>query len=157
LNYTNPSNPLDYVPPNNCFQGSVSPYYIAVKSPSDIAAALKFSKDTGVPLSIKNSGHDHKGRSSAPNSLALWTHTLNSPPVLVRDFVPDGCQAPVGDGVTFGAGQNFSGLYEFAGENNITIVGGSSKTVGIAGGWVSGGGHSLLSNTMGLGKYEPLF
>lgn len=70
---------------------------------------------------------------------------------MTKGFVPEGCQEAVGDGVTFGAGQGFLGLYEFAEANDITIVGGSSPTVGIAGGWIAGGGHSALSNTLGLG------
>lgn len=31
------------------------------------------------------------------------------------------------------------------------VVGGSSTTVGAAGGWITGGGHSALSPTYGLG------
>lgn len=116
-----------------------------------MAAALKFSNSTGVPLVIKNSGHDYKGRSAAPNTLALWTHNIQPAIKLKRGFVPDGCSAPAGDTVTFGAGQGFAGVYEFAEANNITVVGGSSRTVGPAGGWISGGGHGALSNTLGLG------
>jgi hypothetical protein len=118
---------------------------------SDIRVALTFAKETGVDISIKNSGHDCKGRNSAPNSLALWTHDIPPDIKLEKNFIPDGCSAPVGDGVTFGAGQGFLGLYDFADQNNITIVGGSSPTVGAAGGWISGAGHSALSNHLGLG------
>lgn len=50
-----------------------------------------------------------------------------------------------------GAGQGFAGVYEFAEANNVTIVGGSSRTVGATGGWIAGGGHGALSNTLGLG------
>ncbi|CAE6433177.1 unnamed protein product [Rhizoctonia solani] len=41
-------------------------------------------------------------------------------------------------------------LYEFSERNNITFIGGSGKTVGAAGGWVQGGGHSILSNKYGM-------
>jgi len=73
----------------------------------------------------------------------------------------------------------FSQLYDFAEANGITIVGGTDRTVGAAGGWVQvrallspygvpeltekscsrivqGGGHSLLSNTLGLGADRAL-
>lgn len=100
---------------------------------SDIQAALAFAKQTKIPLSIKNTGHDYKGRSAAPGSLALWTHKIQPAIKLTKDFLPDGCLKPVGDGVTFGAGQGFLGLYDFAEANNITIVGGASPTVGAAG------------------------
>ncbi|KAK3045560.1 hypothetical protein LTS18_013701, partial [Coniosporium uncinatum] len=151
LDYNLPSNPAYYTPPASCYQGSVASYYINVAQVSDVQAALKFSNDTGVPLVIKNSGHDYKGRSSAPNALALWTHNLTPPITLTKGFTPEGCSSPAGDGVTLGAGHGFQATYEFAEANNITIVGGSSRTVGVAGGWISGGGHGALSNTLGLG------
>jgi FAD/FMN-containing dehydrogenase len=47
-------------------------------------------------------------------------------------------------------------LYAFAESNNITIVGGSARTVGAAGGWLAGGGHGALSNTLGLGVDNAL-
>ena len=50
-----------------------------------------------------------------------------------------------------GAGQDFDGLYSFCEANNCTVVGGSARTVGPAGGWIAGGGHSALSNTLGMG------
>ena len=60
------------------------------------------------------------------------------------------------DGVTVGAGHSFDDVYVFAETNNITVVGGSSKTVGAAGGWLTGGGHSALTNTFGLGVDNAL-
>jgi hypothetical protein len=54
-----------------CYQGSVSPKYIQVKEVSDIQAALAFAKLYNVPLTVKNPGHDYKGRSAAPNNPAL--------------------------------------------------------------------------------------
>jgi FAD/FMN-containing dehydrogenase len=122
-----------------------------VRNVSDIEAGLQFANATGVPLTIKNTGHDYHGRSSAPGSLALWTHNIRPDIKLTEGFVPDGCQQSVGNAVTFGAGQQFGGLYEFANENNLTIIGGISSTVGTAGGWISGGGHSQISNAFGLG------
>lgn len=144
--------PVDPISPlTNCYQGSVSPYYIDVSQVSDVQAGLAFASSHGVPLVIKNSGHDYKGRSSAPNSLALWTHNYQPAITLIRAFTPEGCGTPVGDVVTFGAGQGFNGIYEFAHANNVTVVGGSSQTVGAAGGWITGGGHSALSPAYGLG------
>merc|ERR1712130_1086517 len=34
---------------------------------------------------------------------------------------PEGCSEPAADGVTYGAGQGFLGLYQFAEDNNITF------------------------------------
>lgn len=49
---------------------------IDVRLTEDIQAALSFAQTYNVPLVIKNTGHDYKGRSSAPSSLALWLHNL---------------------------------------------------------------------------------
>ncbi|KAL4251099.1 oxygen-dependent FAD-linked oxidoreductase family protein [Abortiporus biennis] len=145
-----------------CKQGSVSPYYIDILQASDVVAAFKFSKKTKVPIVIHNTGHDHKGRSSAPNSLGLWTHNLNTMEYR-KSFRPDGCQgSSSGPAVTLGAGVQWGEVYLFADSNNITLVGGSDKGVGAVGGWLQGGGHSPLSNVFGLGvdrvmEFQDLF
>ncbi|KAI0313598.1 FAD-binding domain-containing protein, partial [Amylostereum chailletii] len=136
-------------PPRTCRQGSVPYYYIDVRKPEDVAAAFRYVRNTGTHLVIKNTGHDHMGRSSAPNSLALWTHNLKHTSYDLT-FVPEGCTTP-SPGVTVGAGVQWGEAYDFAEANNITLVGGNDKGVGVAGGWLQGGGHGGLSNTMGLG------
>ncbi len=72
------------------------------------------------------------------------------------------------------AGTVFRELYQFAEDHGITVVGGSDRTVGPSGGWVTasfqisirskaaadsfwqGGGHSMLSNNFGLGADRVL-
>jgi hypothetical protein len=44
-----------------------------------------------------------------------------------------------------------SDVYKAANDLNVTVVGGGSRSVGAAGGWVQGGGHSPLSGLYGLG------
>src|SRR6266513_932262 len=92
-----------------CFQGSVPDQMIDVQCIKDIQAAFKFAKDTKTPLVIKNTGHDWKGRSSGPGSLALWTHNLRSPEVpivLNRSFKPLNCTNPPQETVLhFGPGE----------------------------------------------------
>jgi hypothetical protein len=94
---------LDYESPtssvpasSNCAQGSVPNYYIPVSKVEDVQAGLAFVTKTGVPLVIKNSGHDFKGRSSAPGSLALWMYPYKPPITLSKNFTPDGCSAASG-------------------------------------------------------------
>ncbi|SCV68840.1 BQ2448_961 [Microbotryum intermedium] len=156
LDYNLPQNPLAYTA-KTCQQGSVPPYYVNIQKPSDVSASIAFAKKYGVPLVVKNSGHDYKGRSSGPNSLGLWTHNIQ---YITRNktFIPAGCPAntPTKDGVTFGAGVPFYKLYQFAEDNNITILGGSARTVGPSGGWIQGGGHGALSNQLGLGVDRAL-
>ncbi|ETW77615.1 hypothetical protein HETIRDRAFT_421727 [Heterobasidion irregulare TC 32-1] len=149
LDWTNINSSVPTLAPNACRAGSISPYYIDVRRPQDVSAAFNFSKVTKTPLIIKNTGHDYKGRSSAPNTLALWTHNLQNI-TYNPNFVADGC-SQANPGVTFGAGVQWEEAYVFAEAHNITLVGGSDRGVGVSGGWVQGGGHSALSNTMGLG------
>ncbi|KAL4997909.1 hypothetical protein BDV10DRAFT_201482 [Aspergillus recurvatus] len=139
-----------------CYQGSVSSKYVDARSVGDIQATLAFAEKNDLRLVIKNTGHDYTGRSSGAGSLGLWTHNIQPPIKLERNFVPDACTKAAGDVITFGAGQQFSGIYEFAYQHNYRVVGGASNTVGAAGGWITGGGHSMLSNELGLGADNVL-
>ncbi|KAK0452197.1 FAD-binding domain-containing protein [Desarmillaria tabescens] len=134
-----------------CRQGAVPSYYIDVADHTDVSAAFDFSRRTGVPVVIKNTGHDYMGRSSGPGTLGIWTHHLKSISY-EKTFVPQGCEATADPipAVTFGSGAQFSDLLAFANENNLTIPGGSDATVGVGGGYLQGGGHSPLSNIFGL-------
>ncbi|KAF8142702.1 hypothetical protein K438DRAFT_1691886 [Mycena galopus ATCC 62051] len=135
--------------PDSCELGGIPDHFIDVRGPDDVIAAFEFSKETGIPLVVKNTGHDFKGRSSGPNSLALWTHHLKD---ISYDpaFIAEGCTQAY-PGVTAGAGVQFFEAFQFAEENNITLVGGSDATVGLTGGFTMGGGHGVLSPVLGLG------
>ncbi|KAI1480962.1 FAD-binding domain-containing protein [Daldinia eschscholtzii] len=136
----------------SCNQGSVPSYYIEVEEITDITAALNFSQDHGVPLVIKNSGHDYMTRSSQKGSISLWVHKLKGL-TYHDDFVPEGCGADlrVGRAITAGTGVSTGDIYNFAHEHSSTFVGGYSPSVAASGGWVQGGGHSVLSPVYGLG------
>ncbi|EIN11189.1 FAD-binding domain-containing protein [Punctularia strigosozonata HHB-11173 SS5] len=150
LNANNVTDPTAYANGANCAQGGVSPYYIAVEEASDVQAAFSFSAAHGVPLSIKNSGHDYAGRSAKKGSLALWMRKLTSLEYNAS-FVPENCNGskpvPV---ITTGAGALFDDVYKFADAQNVTYIGGYAQTVGASGGFVMTGGHSVLSPVYGL-------
>ncbi|PPR04848.1 hypothetical protein CVT24_007236 [Panaeolus cyanescens] len=150
LDWTNPFNPAAYNPPRQCLVGNVPPYYIDVQGVDDVKAAIKFSKKTKVPLVIKNTGHDYKGRSAGIGSLALWTHHLNQLQFKPA-FVPEKCSSKPVTAITMGAGAEFVDIYAFATQNNVTFVGGADPSVGASGGWVMGAGHGALSPVLGLG------
>lgn len=152
LDNLSPTDPLAFTN-KSCNQGSVSEYYIEVHSTSDIIAAPEFSKETGIRLLIKNSSHDYLGHSSLKGSLALWIRKIG---LISRNprFVPEGFSASTFDTIdtiTTGAGVNSQEAYEFADAQNVTFVGGYASTIGVSGGWVQGGGHSVLSPVLGLG------
>ena len=58
---------------------------------------------------------------------------------------------------TFGAGVQWFEAYEAAKQHKVVLVGGISPrgSVGAAGGWLQGGGHSFLSPNYGLGMQNP--
>jgi FAD/FMN-containing dehydrogenase len=71
-------------------------------------------------------------------------------------FQPMGCDITIpGNSVTVGAGTQMIRIYEYLDAFNQTMVGGMGKTVGI-GGYVTGGGHSVLSNRYGLAADQVL-
>ena len=72
-----------------------------------------------------------------------------------EDFVPEGGEGS-GPAVTAGAGVQLVDLYRFCHENNVTVVGGFSSTVGVAGGYIQGGGHSVISPWKGLASDHVL-
>ena len=119
-----------------------------------ILEAFDYARKTDIPLIIKNTGHDWKGRSSAPGSLALWTHKLqtpNVPMILHQNFQPSNCTTyPEEIVVEVGAGEQWGNIYEFAQKNGLAVLGGTCPSVGIAG-WLSGGGHSPLTPVFGMG------
>ncbi|KAJ6184164.1 hypothetical protein N7519_005465 [Penicillium mononematosum] len=151
LDSSNPMDPLAFVN-TTCRQGNLPSHYLEVQSEKDVIAAFKFSNCSGKKLVIKNSGHDYLTRSSGRDTLSLWTRNLRSMHYSA-DFAPSGSKSTARryKAITVGAGVNFDEAYELAQKHNVTILGGYSSTVGVSGGWVQNGGHSILSPVYGLG------
>ncbi|GAP82512.2 putative isoamyl alcohol [Rosellinia necatrix] len=139
-------------PGASCNQGGVPSRYIEVRESSDITAAFEFSRITGVPLAVKNSGHDFMTRSSQKGALMLWVYTLKGM-THHDDFVPQGCEPESGTGraMTIATGVSTQEALVFASAHNSTVIVGYSPDLAISGGWVLGGGHSVLSPVYGLG------
>lgn len=140
------------VPGSLCNQGSVPSYYIEVKEAGDAIAAFEFARTHNVTLVIKNSGHDYLSRNSQKGSLALWVHTLKGLQHH-EDFTPESCgspSAPAGRAITAAAGETTGDIYVFASAHNSTFVGGYSGTIAASGGYVTGGGHSVLAPVYGM-------
>jgi FAD/FMN-containing dehydrogenase len=73
-----------------------------------------------------------------------------------HSFTPRGCKESIpGATITVGPGNQLFPLYEYTNQFNHTLVAGNGKTVG-AGGYYTGGGHSILSGTYGLGVDQIL-
>ncbi|KAJ6015185.1 FAD-binding domain-containing protein [Penicillium herquei] len=134
-----------------CHLGNYPDFTIDVANASDAAAALRFAQIHNIRLVIKNTGHDLLGRSSGKGSLGLWTHNLQSLSVLdYHGLNYTGKALKIGAGV-----QSFS-AYAAAHAAGLRVVGGTCSTVGIAGGYTQGGGHSMLSTMYGLSADQVL-
>ncbi|KAF7365977.1 FAD-binding domain-containing protein [Mycena venus] len=141
LNYQDPTDPTPWTT-QKCEIGSLSSAYLTVEGAEDVQHAFAFAKSTGTLLSIKNTGHDFFGRSVLKNSLALWTHNLNS--VRTHSSV-EGGQGDVNyTAITLGAGAQWYDVYHITSllwEGIIPPL---------------GAGYSVLTPTLGLGVDRAL-
>lgn len=138
-----------------CLQGRVSPYSVSARSPEDIIAAVRFATVHDIRLVVKNTGHDFAGRSLAPHSLQIRTREMDGM-TFSDDFVAEGGEQGSGPAVTVEAGVQLFELYRFCHERDVTVIAGFSSTVGAAGGYIQGGGHSILSPWKGLASDHVL-
>ena len=130
-------------------------YVVNATCAEDVKKGIDFARERNVRLVVKGTGHDYLGRSSAPNSLSIWTRHIKG--MTFHDvFKPKGCKEAINTGaVTVAAGVPMLEIDEQAHLRNLTIVGGGAGTVGI-GGYLTGGGHSALSSTYGLATDQVL-
>lgn len=136
----------------SCRQGSVSPYFVEITGARDVQAVLKYARQSGTALAIKNGGHDYVMRNSRQGSLTMWTRGLTQK-VYHKSFAPLGCRdgaAPM-QAIQVGAGVSLDEAFVFAHANKVLFVGGTVATIGASGGWLLNGGHGILTGTHGLG------
>ncbi|TCD61697.1 hypothetical protein EIP91_008048 [Steccherinum ochraceum] len=135
-----------------CEQGSVPVIGVDARNAEDVSSAVRFAARNNLRLVIKNTGHDYLGRSSARGSFMLWTHHLKDIEYH-KTFTPVGSKEAYENVLTLGAGVQWYEAYEAAAKRERVIVGGISPggSNGAAGGWVMGGGHSIISPMFGLG------
>ena len=111
----------------NGWDAAPSAYAVEAATVADIQAAVRFAAAHDLRLVIKGTGHDYKGRSTAPDSLLIWTH-------LMRDI------SWRNDQITVGAGTTWDEVYLSAQKRGRMVVGGGCTSVGAAGGFALGGG-----------------
>ncbi|KAG4032586.1 hypothetical protein MFRU_006g00560 [Monilinia fructicola] len=134
-----------------CLLGSYVDFAVNVSKPEDIISAIQFAKTHNIRFVIRNTGHDYLGKSTGAGALAVWTHHLKD--ISFSDWSSD---YYTGKAMTIGAGtQGFEAL-EAANAAGFVTVGGECPTVGVAGGYTQGGGHSALSSNFGLGADQTL-
>lgn len=125
-------------------------YTAVVQSVQDVQAAVKFAKERNLKVVVKNTGHDTSGRAVGRDSLLIVTSRLDG--ISFSDnFVPAGVPGgPVPKGeekaVTIGAGVLTKELYDACNERGDMVVAGQCNTVGVAGGYIHGGGISVVQS-----------
>lgn len=123
-----------------------------------LQAGVRFAQTHNLRLSIKASGHDYLGRSTAKSSLLISTHKLKSIE-FTENFIVGSRNK--GSAVTVGSGVTLSEIYPASGAVGKVIVGGTASTVVAAGGYVQGAGYSATAPLLGLaadnchGKKQP--
>ncbi|EMD65059.1 hypothetical protein COCSADRAFT_190038 [Bipolaris sorokiniana ND90Pr] len=132
-----------------CSLGRFSSYHVEARSGSDISRTLDFVRKHGIRVSIKNTGHDYFGRSTTPNSLAIWTHNMKDTK-FHKTFQPQGCNTRYENIGEIGAGVQAQESWEAFEPHGMLVTVGASASVGIAGGYGQAGGHGPLGPKYGL-------
>lgn len=135
----------------DAWNAAQSTYAVAAENAQDIMASVDFARRHRLRLVIKGTGHDYLGRSSAPDSLLVWTHKMRK--VTLQDaFVGRGCPASQAGmpAVTVEAGTRWLEVYqEVTGKHRRYVQGGGCTSVGAAGGFIQGGGFGSWSKKYG--------
>ncbi|KAM0316888.1 hypothetical protein ACHAPQ_011181 [Fusarium lateritium] len=134
-----------------CKLGNIVRYVVNATSPNHIASAIKFAQRHNIRFVVRNTGHDFFGRSTGAGALSVWTHHMKSLELL--DYKSD---IYTGKAVRLGAGVQGSEALEFANSKGLVVVAGECPTVGVAGGFTQGGGHSPLSTEFGMAADQVL-
>uniref|UniRef100_A0A0D2XJA8 FAD-binding PCMH-type domain-containing protein n=1 Tax=Fusarium oxysporum (strain Fo5176) TaxID=660025 RepID=A0A0D2XJA8_FUSOF len=159
--------------PNSTSKGRSTTHHVLGKSPVDPASvspthrlscgrftkvahvnqlAVNFARSMNLRLVIKNTGHDFNGRSAGAGALSVWMQRFKSIQFL-KSYKTKFYSGPA---LKVGAGVIGSELYEAAERYGITAVGGEGMSVGYAGGFLAGGGHSPMSPLYGMGADQVL-
>ncbi|KAL2842314.1 hypothetical protein BJX68DRAFT_270759 [Aspergillus pseudodeflectus] len=141
-------------PSDSCTMGGYPHYVINATDVAQIQLGINFARNTGVRLVVKNTGHDFSGKSGGAGSLSIWTHNLKGLKYIESYDAP----GTVWTGAAFkmGAGIQAYEIYKAANDHGLMVVGGEGQTVGVAGGYIIGGGHSPLSSIHGMAADQVL-
>lgn len=134
-----------------CITGTYVAYAVRVTCAEDVITALSFAESHNIRIVIRNTGHDYNGKSTGAGSLAIWTHHFKD--IEILDYKST-CYS--GKAMKMGAGVQGFEAYAAAHEEGLVVLGGECPTVGIAGGYIQGGGHSALSSKYGLAADQVL-
>ncbi|MFT3698915.1 MAG: FAD-binding protein [Kofleriaceae bacterium] len=134
----------------DAWQPATSAYAVVAHNARDVSEAVQFAAAHHQKLVVKGTGHDYLGRSTAPNSLMVWTHEMRDIDVIAA-FVPHGCQTAPVQAVSLGAGVRWLEAYHAVSiDSHRYVQGGGCTSVGAAGGFLQGGGFGSYSKNFGV-------
>ncbi|ORY01670.1 FAD binding domain-containing protein [Clohesyomyces aquaticus] len=137
---------------SNCTQGGYSLYSVKVKNVAQIQLTVNFARALNLRLVVKNTGHDYNGRSTGKDALSIWTHNLKD-----IQYISDYRSATYsGPAMKVGAGVQGFELYDAADKLGVSAIAGICPSVGVVGGYMTGGGHSPLMQLYGMGADQAI-
>lgn len=136
---------------SSCNIGNYVWYTVEARNAADIVAAVRFAAQHNIRLVVRNTGHDYNGRSTGAGALSVWTHNLKDTDII--DWRDD---AYTGKALKIGAGVLGYEALDAAHKEKLLVVTGECPSVGVAGGYTQGGGHSAISTIHGLGADNVL-
>lgn len=133
----------------HAWRSTPSIYAVRARGAADVAAAVDFARRHDLMPVIKGGGHSYQGTSNAPDSLLIWTRTMDEI-VLHESFVPTGCSGEEPQAaVTIGAGAVWMDAYHaVTTQAGRYVQGGGCGTVGVAG-LIQSGGFGSFSKRYG--------
>ncbi|KAI0124716.1 hypothetical protein BJ170DRAFT_473279 [Xylariales sp. AK1849] len=138
-----------------CSSSGYPAFAVNATTAEHVKLSFEYAQKYNIRVVVKSSGHDYQGRSTAPGALTIWIHDMQGSQTHTS-FQPKGCTFAIEkNAVTVAGGTQMITLYEGLDEINQTIVGGGGKTVAV-GGFITGGGHSILAPRYGLAADQVL-
>ncbi|KAJ8073891.1 hypothetical protein AAF712_003317 [Marasmius tenuissimus] len=135
-----------------CTMRNVVEYSVNVSQAEHIIKAVQFVKEHNIRFVVKNTGHDYMGKSTGTGALSVWMHNFQGIE-WVPDYVSTGYTGPA---IKAPAGIQGKDLATFAGARGHAIVSGECPSVGFAGGYIQGGGHSIITSAYGMAADQTL-
>lgn len=133
-------------PTDECTLGGFPSYVINASNVAQIQLGVNFARALDMRLVVKNTGHDFCGRSLGAGALSIWTNQFKG----IKFYKNVRTSSYSGPAMKVGAGVLGVELFEAAEKYGVTAVGGEGLSVGYAGGYLAGGGHSPMSSMYGM-------
>ncbi|KAJ3781176.1 hypothetical protein GGU10DRAFT_119370 [Lentinula aff. detonsa] len=135
-----------------CYIGSYVQYAVNVSEPIHVVKTIEFARKHNIRFVVKNTGHDYMGRSTGAGAISVWMHHLKEKEWF-DEYLSPGYNGPA---LRVQAGVQGAEVNAEATKHGHLIVAGECPSVGFAGGYIQGGGHSTLSSVLGMAADHTL-